>query len=63
MTYNEAVVAARDNAAKTRKSWYIFSDGRENYKVRDQYTGPQGLFGPESRDFQITAVVHPVWQE
>ncbi|MBF0180198.1 MAG: hypothetical protein HQM03_09250 [Magnetococcales bacterium] len=63
MTYNEAIVAARENAAKTRKSWYIFSDGRENYKVRDHYAGPQGISGSESRDFQVTAVVHPVWQD
>ncbi|MBF0342029.1 MAG: hypothetical protein HQL95_13860 [Magnetococcales bacterium] len=63
MTYNEAVVAARENAAKTRKSWYILSDGRENYKVRDQQSGASGKLGQESRDFQITAVVHPVWQE
>ncbi len=63
MTYNEAIVAARENAASTRKSWYIFSDGRENYKVRDNYLGVQGFVGAESRDFQITAVVHPVWQE
>ncbi|MBF0428013.1 MAG: hypothetical protein HQL94_03760 [Magnetococcales bacterium] len=63
MTYNEAVIAARENAATTRKSWYIFSDGRENYKVRDQYTGQHNMLGKESRDYQITAVVHPVWQE
>ncbi|MBF0417389.1 MAG: hypothetical protein HQL86_03970 [Magnetococcales bacterium] len=63
MTYNEAVVAARENAAKTRKSWYILSDGRENYKIRDHHSGMTGKLGQESRDFQITAVVHPVWQE
>ncbi|MBF0212031.1 MAG: hypothetical protein HQM00_00560 [Magnetococcales bacterium] len=63
MTYNEAVVAARENAAKTRKSWYILSDGRENYKVGDRQSGNPAKLGQESRDFHITAVVHPVWQE
>ncbi|MBF0614732.1 MAG: hypothetical protein G8237_13255 [Magnetococcales bacterium] len=63
MTYNEAVVAARENAAKTRKSWYILSDGRENYKIRDHQAGVPGKLGIEGRDFQLTAVVHPVWQE
>ncbi|MBF0358012.1 MAG: hypothetical protein HQL70_05345 [Magnetococcales bacterium] len=64
MTYNEAVVEARENASKTSKSWYIFSDGQENYHIGDNARQiPSTAISNGYHELRVTAVVNPVWQE
>lgn len=63
MTYNEAVVEARENASKTSKSWYIFSDGK-NYHIGDNAVQiPSTAIQNGSHELRVTAIVNPIWQE
>ncbi|MBF0446583.1 MAG: hypothetical protein HQL67_00110 [Magnetococcales bacterium] len=64
MTYNEAVVEAREKASKTLKSWYIFHDGKEEYHVGDNARQlPSTAINNGQHGLRVTAVVNPVWQE
>ena len=63
MTYNEAVVEAREQASKTSRSWFIFTNGREDYRVADN-RNPTSARSPSNRQrMRIAAVVNPVWKE
>jgi hypothetical protein len=64
MTYNEAVVEAREKVSETSKSWYIFSDGKENYHIGDNARQiPSTAIQNSHHELRVTAVVNPVWQE
>ncbi|MBF0454660.1 MAG: hypothetical protein HQL72_07550 [Magnetococcales bacterium] len=64
MTYNEAVVEAREKASETSKSWYIFIDGKENYHIGDSTRQiPSTAINNGNHNLRVTAVVNPVWQE
>lgn len=63
MTFNEAVVEAREQASRTSRSWFIFTDGRDNFRVGDNRTTFQKSKKPGNVGFQVAAVVDPVWKE
>lgn len=64
MTYNEAIVEAREKASKTSKSWFIFSDRHKNYHVGDSVKQVPGTATPSRpHDMHVMAVVNPIWQE
>ena len=63
MTFNEAVVEAREQASKTSRSCFIFTDGRDNFRVGDNRTTFRNVKKPGNGDLQLAAVVDPVWKE
>ncbi|MBF0147229.1 MAG: hypothetical protein HQL84_13820 [Magnetococcales bacterium] len=63
MTYNEAVVTAREMATQTLRSWLIYFDGKDDYQVLEQkHTSPDSMTW-EHNGFRLKAVVNPVWME
>jgi hypothetical protein len=64
MTYNEAIIEARDKVSETSKSWYIFKDGGDEYHVGDNVRQfPSSAIQNGHHNLRVTAVVNPVWQE
>jgi hypothetical protein len=64
MTYNEAIIEARDKVSETSKSWFIFKDGGDEYHVGDNVRQlPSTAIQNRHHDLRVTAVIDPVWQE
>ncbi|MBF0107596.1 MAG: hypothetical protein HQL76_00265 [Magnetococcales bacterium] len=63
MTYNEAVVTAREMASRTLKSWLIYFDGKDDYQVQEQRIPTPRTMVKEQHHFRLKAVVNPVWME
>ena len=64
MTYNEAIIEAREKVSETSKSWYIFKDGGAEYHVGDNARQlPGTAIQNGQHNLRVTAIVDPVWQE
>ena len=44
MTYNEAIIEAREKVSETSKIWYIFKDGGDEYHVGDNIRQLPGTY-------------------